>query len=137
MKTKKAEGANLGLTFQERYCLATRCKPEGYEWRVLRECRHFRARVPYFLVKWLAPHLFNEDLALIRQVATATSFSDFCWDVQAHWQRYPARGYWRRRWHLRLSQKRLLKLAQATFHPRAVAPVATEIWEPTKPVVLG
>lgn len=137
MESETSSRGATGGSFKERFCLAARCQPDRYEWRVLRRCRHRRSWLPYFLVKWLAPHLYADDLALIQLVAGSTNMADFRWTVQGHVDRYPVRGFWRRHLRLRMSRGHLLELAQVVFNQRSEVSLDTETWERGKRVVLG
>ncbi len=63
----------MALTFQAAFCEQFRCLPAEYERVLLGRVFYFHARLLAPFLRWLNPDFFEEDLAIVRDLADMTN----------------------------------------------------------------
>lgn len=103
-------------TFKEAFCGHFGCAPERYEmsvfWRAL-----FRHALPFaWLIHWLSPSYFEEDLYLIREVGAMSNSALFKSEVNYFYGRNQRHKSWTRTtFRVRVSGNRMLRLQRRLF----------------------
>lgn len=107
--------AFAGMTFKTAYCTAHACPPEHFGRRVFRAVLHRRVLPASVALRMLNPDFFQADFDLIRAAGEATNAHQ----LEEYLQEYRLDSchlHWaRRRAFLRVSTRRLRRLARHTW----------------------
>lgn len=103
------------MTFKTAYCTAHACPPEHFDRQVFRAVLHRRGLPAAVLVRLVNPGFFQADFELIRAAGEATDSRQLEECLQDY--RFDSRNlHWaRRRVFLRVSTRRLRRLAHRTW----------------------
>lgn len=105
-------------TLREAFCRRSHCRPEAYEFVMLRRCFPWWNRLPGALFLALRPSWFGRELELIRQLGSIRSVSEARQELENYGYENQRDHSLRIRWfHLRLSRRRFLRLARVTLAP--------------------
>ena len=101
------------LSFQEKFCDAHHCTPEDFKRRVFWRClrRHALPFAPILLL--FKPGYFYCDWELITAAGCALSLNTVQAEIGEFFCDTRNRGWWRRRLEIRVSGRRLSRLAAA------------------------
>ncbi len=112
------EGGSTGMvtTFKEAACAYFRCSDEQYEVRIFWHCL-YRHAIPFaWLIRRICPRFFHQDLVLIHDLERATSARAVREEVIGFLSlNRMARKTIRNRFRLRISGKKVIKLASFLF----------------------
>ena len=113
-----AGGPDL-YAFGELYCQQQNCGPRQFAWQILRRCLHHPILTPpAWLIYRTRTQLLRLDTNLIGLVSKIDNFTEFRNTVDAYDgfdRHHPANNFFRRTLHLRLSRRKLIKLAHQVF----------------------
>ena len=108
--------ATRSRNFRSVFCEKFQCSPQEYEQQMFSRCLH-RHTVPLarFLSK-LNPDFFREDTGLIQDLATAGSHGEVLTELNRFYGRNVRDRNWlRKKFSLRISGKRVLRLSRKLF----------------------
>ncbi|MEI7731641.1 MAG: hypothetical protein WCO56_18855 [Verrucomicrobiota bacterium] len=74
-------------------------------------CLYTHARIPARILWVVRPKIFADELDLIEVVGTAESFAELSRELASHRYHYPPRDFFRRELAIRVSGKKLARLA--------------------------
>lgn len=102
--------------FQARFCDFLQCSSEDYEGQLFKRSLHQHARPIAGLLRRLNPDFFQEDVALIRDLANAHSHGEVLTELNRFYGRNVRDRNWlRKTLSLRISGKRILRLSRTLF----------------------
>ena len=103
------------LTFRSAVCRYLKCEATEYEREVFRRVMFRRARLVGLFVSWIHPDFHFQEKMLIRQIAETRSLSEVKLDIDFYQHKYVLNSMRRDGFNLRLSGKRLMRLARRAF----------------------
>ena len=113
--------------FRELFCEHFQCPPEAYDQKMFWLCIYRQALPFAHVIKILSPHFFDKDLAVIRQLGITTSQKEFHDEAEDYFYNVHSYGnVLQRSWRIRISGKRLIRLAKLfAANPPANPPADT------------
>jgi hypothetical protein len=108
-----------GPTFSELYCARKRIAPSAASERLFRDALYPHARPFVALFRLVRRRYFQADREFIEDVGYLRSLEDFSLALGCYLEHPDNRGYLRRRLHLRVSARRLLRIVRSVFTPAA------------------
>ena len=99
-------------TFRDLYCEFYDVTPVRFEADFLRRALFPRARRLRWLAEQLAPNHFSADQQFVRRLAYARSMTDVAREIDDFLYHPSNREWWRRRFGLRISTRRVLEIAE-------------------------
>jgi hypothetical protein len=108
--------ATRSMNFRALFCDKFQCSPQEYEQQMFSRCLHRHTfPVTRFLSK-MNPDFFREDTGLIQDLATAGSHGEVLTELNRFYGRNVRDRNWlRKRFSLRISGKRVLRLSRKLF----------------------
>lgn len=110
------------ITFREKYCAASGCRPEEFPCRLFWRCLHRHAVPLVPLITALHPDYFSPDRELISLVARTRTMKELNEEIRDFMNDTRNHRWWRMRVHVRVSTQRLRRVARPYLTTSADSP---------------